>query len=100
MQVYGEALFAPSNGGLIFSANDGASGLEFWASDGSAAGTQRVSDIAPDTQPFLFPTYWTFAPQPISRANRATSLGPAACRWKNCQSTFQNWKTASSGPSD
>ena len=65
IQVYGEAIFAPSNGGLIFSADDGVSGLEFWTSDGSAAGTQRVSDIAPGTQPFLVPTWWSFSPQPV-----------------------------------
>ena len=61
----GGALFAAANGGLVFSADDGVSGLEFWKSDGSAAGTQRISDIAPGNQPFLFPAYWTFAPQPV-----------------------------------
>jgi ELWxxDGT repeat protein len=65
MQEYGDALFAASNGRLIFSANDGASGLEFWTSDGSAAGTQLVSNIASGVQPFLFPTWWSFSPQPV-----------------------------------
>ena len=65
IQISSEALFASSNGGLIFSANDGATGLEFWTSDGTPMGTQRVSDVAPGTQPFLFPTFWSFTPQPV-----------------------------------
>jgi ELWxxDGT repeat protein len=32
---------------LYFAANDGSSGTELWASDGTLAGTQRVQDIAP-----------------------------------------------------
>ncbi len=34
---------------LYFAANDGSSGTELWASDGTLAGTRRVQDIAPGT---------------------------------------------------
>src|SRR5262245_22674527 len=43
--------FSPSlsdiNGTLYFMADDGATGMELWKSDGSAAGTVRVKDINP-----------------------------------------------------
>jgi len=32
---------------LVFSADDGASGIELWRSDGTAAGTRRIADIHP-----------------------------------------------------
>lgn len=37
--------FTNLNGTLLFFANDGASGLELWKSDGTTAGTVRVKDI-------------------------------------------------------
>jgi ELWxxDGT repeat protein/VCBS repeat-containing protein len=41
------AQLANVNGMLIFSANDGTSGLEIWKSDGTSEGTVRIGDIAP-----------------------------------------------------
>jgi ELWxxDGT repeat protein len=38
------------NGTLFFVANDGASGIELWKSDGTEAGTMRVKDIWPGTR--------------------------------------------------
>lgn len=35
---------------FVFAASDGAHGLELWRSDGTAAGTVSVQDIAPDTR--------------------------------------------------
>jgi ELWxxDGT repeat protein len=40
---------AAFQGGLLFAANDGARGTELWFSDGTAAGTRLVKDIAPGT---------------------------------------------------
>ncbi|MEO8195696.1 MAG: ELWxxDGT repeat protein [Thermoanaerobaculia bacterium] len=60
----GPILFADSLGELIFVGNDGVAGPEFWRSDGSAAGTTRISDITPDTTPFQFPTFWNWIEQP------------------------------------
>jgi ELWxxDGT repeat protein len=38
--------FLEYNGKAYFSANDGISGTELWATDGTAAGTERVTDIS------------------------------------------------------
>jgi len=44
------------DGTLYFAADDGVSGRELWKSDGTAAGTVRVKDIAPGTDaPFGYP---------------------------------------------
>jgi ELWxxDGT repeat protein len=40
---------AAAGGKAYFSATDGTSGFELWESDGTAAGTRRVQDIAPGT---------------------------------------------------
>ena len=44
----------PAFGGILFGAEDAATGRELWCSDGTAAGTRRVADIArgrPDLNP-------------------------------------------------
>jgi ELWxxDGT repeat protein len=41
------AALAVAGGKVYFSATDGTSGFELWESDGTAAGTRRVQDIAP-----------------------------------------------------
>ncbi|HMP80329.1 MAG TPA: hypothetical protein PKD54_12820, partial [Pirellulaceae bacterium] len=40
-------LFTNVNNTVFFRANDGASGLELWKSDGTSAGTTLVKDIRP-----------------------------------------------------
>jgi len=40
------------NGTLFFTADDGASGREFWKSDGTEAGTVLVKDLFPGTYPY------------------------------------------------
>lgn len=45
--VPGPALFGVLGSRLFFAADDGTSGSELWASDGTAAGTTRVADIDP-----------------------------------------------------
>lgn len=45
------------NGAMYFSANDGTTGIELWRSDGTAAGTYRLTDIQPgagDSEPRNF----------------------------------------------
>ncbi len=42
-----ESSLAVAGGKVYFSATDGTSGFELWESDGTAAGTRRVQDIAP-----------------------------------------------------
>jgi ELWxxDGT repeat protein len=39
---------ARGNGQVLFSANDGTHGYELWVTDGTAAGTYQVKDIAPN----------------------------------------------------
>lgn len=46
--------FTNVNGTLFFRANDSASGIELWKSDGSAEGTVRVKDIRPGIASSLF----------------------------------------------
>ena len=41
------ASFVAAGGYLYFGANDGAHGVELWRTDGTAAGTQLVADVAP-----------------------------------------------------
>jgi ELWxxDGT repeat protein len=43
----------------IFAANDGIFGAEIWRTDGSAAGTERVSDIAPGPLGINLPVFWS-----------------------------------------
>ncbi len=44
---------------LVFAANDGTNGKEFWISDGTGAGTQMVKDINPDSGTGSFPKEFT-----------------------------------------
>jgi ELWxxDGT repeat protein len=50
--------FANVNGTLFFQASDGTHGYELWRSDGTATGTQMVSDIKPG-QPTSSPVFLT-----------------------------------------
>ncbi len=43
----GASLKAALRGVCVFSADDGVSGVELWRSDGTAAGTRQVADLAP-----------------------------------------------------
>ncbi len=47
---FNHAIFAEANGRLVLLADDGVNGLELWTSDGSDAGTERISDLFPGTQ--------------------------------------------------
>lgn len=42
--------FVAFNNSLFFSADDGQSGIELWRSDGTAAGTSRIADLAPGSE--------------------------------------------------
>ncbi len=47
---FNEALFAAVGGRLAYLADDGLSGLELWSSDGTEAGTIRVSEFLPGVE--------------------------------------------------
>jgi len=47
MPPYRTRLAAGSGRRVVFAASDGSSGVEVWTSDGTAAGTTRVADLAP-----------------------------------------------------
>ncbi len=47
--------FVEFQGRLFFAADDGIAGTELWASDGTAAGTKLVADLAPDAGESAFP---------------------------------------------
>ena len=46
---FNHAPFADAGGRLVLLADDGVHGLEFWTSDGTEAGTTRISDLFPGT---------------------------------------------------
>jgi len=52
---YNSSLFAVLSDGLYFTATDGLFGTELWKSDGTEAGTERVSDLAPGAESLRLP---------------------------------------------
>ena len=53
----GDPVTLPENGGIVFGVDDGTTGTEPWASDGMAASTKRLKDIASgktDSRPMWF----------------------------------------------
>jgi ELWxxDGT repeat protein len=52
------AVFESFGAEAIFTAAGDAFGLEVWRTDGSAAGTVRISDIAPGAEGLRLPVYW------------------------------------------
>lgn len=55
---YSASFFAAMTGGILFAADDGVFGTEVWTSDGTSAGTERVSDIAPGAAGLTLPFFW------------------------------------------
>ncbi len=64
---FNRAIFAEADGRLVFLADDGIHGFELWTSDGSEAGTERLSDLFPGTAAPEF--------DHLAQANPATALG-------------------------
>ncbi len=62
--AYSASFFAATPGGILFSADDGTFGTEVWTSDGTSAGTQRISDIAPGAAGLTLPFFWSYFAQP------------------------------------
>ena len=62
---FDQALFAPVGGRLAFLADDGLSGLELWSSDGTEAGTIRVSEIRPGAETPIFDFYLQLVRPPV-----------------------------------
>lgn len=54
---FNHGIFADAGGRLVFLADDGVNGLEFWTSDGSEAGTARISDLFAGTEAPEFDFY-------------------------------------------
>jgi trimeric autotransporter adhesin len=65
----GDSLSAILGGRLFFSASDGTSGQELWASDGTEAGTVLVKDIHPGTLPSHPAVFVVFGGKILFRAN-------------------------------
>jgi trimeric autotransporter adhesin len=58
--LQGPRTFADLGGSLLFQADDGVTGGELWKSDGSAAGTAQIADIAPGSSfSWSFPNDFT-----------------------------------------
>lgn len=66
------APFLPQPGGLLFAATDAESGTEVWRSDGTLAGTERVSDGIPDW--FLPPSMEAVAGGAVLLSNEPRGL--------------------------
>jgi len=57
------SLFASLPEGVVFTASDGLFGTELWTTDGTEAGTARISDIAPGAEGILLPYHSTRVPE-------------------------------------
>jgi ELWxxDGT repeat protein len=63
--------FTDANGMLLFTADDGVHGSELWVSDGTAAGTRRVTDPAPPRNPrFAVPSHGTTVSDRVAFSER------------------------------
>lgn len=65
-QSFSRGIFAEASGRLVFLADDGIHGFEFWTSDGTESGTVRISDLFPGTAAPEFDL--------LAQMNPATSL--------------------------
>lgn len=89
-QVY-HLSFYDLNGALLFTADDGTSGLELWRSDGTATGTYRVKDIRP--------VRTTQSASPGNPVLLETPAGPRVLfRASNGLAGFELWETDGTRP--
>lgn len=65
------------NNKAIFRANDGVSGMEIWASDGTATGTVMLKDIYPGAGGSYQLTAFSLAPEPNFTSNKIHSVNQA-----------------------
>ncbi len=75
----GLEFFAVLGSRLFFAASDGTTGLELWATDGTAAGTSRVADVNPGTGDSTPNDFEPLGSTLLFRANDGTS-GPELWR--------------------
>lgn len=59
------SMFAAVGDDLVFFADDGSFGRELWRSNGTSAGTYRITDIAPGSASLLSTGLWDLTPEPV-----------------------------------